>query len=122
MLKPSSFLLKFTVISLLFVVLFCDESPFFVSDKAVFCTAFLALSFELSFFNETSLKNETKNITKLIKEPLKLKKDELIQISLSKMKNEKAKFAIVINENDVVEGIVTIGDIVEELIGKQVEN
>ncbi len=57
------------------------------------------------------------DLHKLIKEPFLVNENTLINQVLNKMKHSKKHLAFVINDGKEIEGIVTMEDIVEEIVG-----
>ena len=63
------------------------------------------------------LKKKRVNIKEILKKPIFLPESVFIEFALNKMRNSKSHIAIVVDEFESFEGIITMEDIIEELTG-----
>lgn len=63
-------------------------------------------------------KDDTKSIGNFIREPILVKKDDGLDIALARLRHRKQPMGMVTDENNNIVGIVTIEDILEEIVGE----
>lgn len=66
---------------------------------------------------EIELNNKMKTLEQIAREPVFVSQEKMVSSLLKEMKGRKTHMAIVIDEHGGVEGLVTLEDLIEEIIG-----
>ncbi|MCV0409954.1 hemolysin family protein [Nitrosopumilus sp.] len=66
---------------------------------------------------EVELDNKMKTLEQIAREPVFVSQEKMVSSLLKEMKGRKTHMAIVIDEHGGVEGLVTLEDLIEEIIG-----
>ena len=78
----------------------------------------VGLLYERDVFAAIIEKGDQVNLSELIKEPIYVSSSMRVSSLLEKLRNEKQHLAVVIDEHGAASGIVTMEDVIEEVVGE----